>query len=88
MNYRRFLAFNLVGALLWAAGITYAGYLLGGVFESMGIEIDTILLPIIAIIIFISVLPPAIHLLKDKKNRDALWYGVKKQFKTLFSRSK
>ncbi|MDB5181019.1 MAG: conserved rane protein of unknown function [Candidatus Saccharibacteria bacterium] len=88
MNYRRFLAFNLVGALLWAAGITYAGYLLGGVFESMDIEIDTILLPIIAIIIFISVLPPAIHLLKDKKNRDALWYGVKKQFKTLFSRSK
>ena len=86
MDYRRFLAFNVVGGLLWAAGITYLGYLLGGIFESAGIEIDHILLPIIAVIILISVLPPAIHILKEKKNRDALWDGTKRQFKSIFGR--
>ena len=84
MNYRRFLTFNVIGALLWAAGVTYAGYLLGGVFEHFGIEIDTVLLPIIAVIILVSVLPPAIHILKVKKNRDAIWDGTKRQFKTIF----
>jgi len=88
MEYRRFLSFNIIGALLWAAGVTYAGFLLGGVFEHFGIEIDTVLLPIIALIILASVLPPALHILKDKKNRDALWSGTKRQFKSLFSRSK
>jgi len=86
MNYKRFLSFNIIGALLWAAGITYAGYLLGGVFEMAGIEIDHVLLPIIALIILVSVLPPAIHILKEKKNRDAIWDGTKKQFKLIFGR--
>jgi membrane-associated protein len=86
MDYRRFLSFNLIGGLLWAAGITYAGYLLGGVFERAGIEIDTVLLPIIALIILVSVLPPAIHILKEKKNRDALIAASKKQFNTIFRR--
>lgn len=86
MNYRRFLAFNVIGALLWAAGVTYAGFILGGIFERAGIEIDTILLPIIIVIILVSVLPPAIHILKVKKNRDAIWDGTKRQFKTVFGR--
>jgi membrane-associated protein len=87
MEYKRFLTFNVIGGLLWAAGVTYAGFLLGGVFEQIGIEIDTVLLPIIAIIILISVLPPVIHILKDRKNRDALWIAIKKQFESIFSRS-
>jgi membrane-associated protein len=88
MDYRRFLSFNVIGAVLWAAGVTYAGYILGGVFERAGIEIDTVLLPIIAVIILASVLPPAIHILKEKKNRDALISASKKQFHALFSRNK
>jgi membrane-associated protein len=87
MEYKRFLTFNVIGGLLWAAGVTYAGFLLGGVFEQIGIEIDTVLLPIIAIIILISVLPPVIHILRDRKNRDALWIAIKKQFKSIFNRS-
>ena len=86
MDYRRFLAFNIIGALLWAAGVTYAGYILGGIFERAGIEIDTVLLPIIAVIILVSVLPPALHILKVKKNRDAIWDGTKRQFKAIFGR--
>lgn len=88
MPYNRFLAFNVIGGLLWAAGVTYLGYFLGAWFESMGWEIDHVLLPIIAIIILISVLPPAIHIFKNKKNRDALWNGTKKQLSAIFHRAK
>jgi len=88
MEYRRFLSFNVIGAILWAAGITYIGYSLGGLFESAGIEIDHVLLPIIAIIILISVLPPAIHIFKDKKNRTALWEGTKRELNSIFRRRK
>jgi membrane-associated protein len=86
MPYRTFLTFNIIGALLWTAGCTYAGYFLGAWFHSMGLEIDQVLLPLIAIIILISVLPPAVHILKEKGNRDALWAAIKKQFATLFGK--
>lgn len=88
MEYRKFLSYNLIGGLLWAAGITYLGYFLGAWFEHMGLEIDHILLPIIAAIIILSVLPPAIHILSDKKNRVSLWNGTKRQFAVLFGKAK
>ncbi|MEP7204628.1 MAG: VTT domain-containing protein [Candidatus Saccharibacteria bacterium] len=86
MKYKTFLSFNLVGAFLWAAGVTYLGYFIGSWFKKIGIDIDTVLLPIVLVIIFLSVLPPAIHILKDKKQRDALWGGTKRQLKVVFGK--
>jgi len=86
MEYKRFISFNLIGGLAWAAGVTYAGYFLGSLFENMGLEIDHILLPIIALIILISVLPPAIHIFKDKKNRTIFWEGTKRELKSIFGK--
>lgn len=86
MNYRKFLTYNVVGGFIWAAGVTYAGYWLGALFERMGLEIDHVLLPIIGLIILASILPPLVHILKDKKNRDALSRSVKKQFDVVFRR--
>ncbi|UTX51567.1 VTT domain-containing protein [Candidatus Saccharibacteria bacterium TM7i] len=88
MDYKRFVLFNIIGGLLWAVGITYAGYFLGSLFEHAGIEIDHVLLPIIALIILISVLPPAIHILKDKKTRQTLWDGTKREIKSIFAKKK
>lgn len=88
MEYKRFLGFNLIGGLLWAAGVTYLGYFVGVQFEKAGIEIDTVLLPIIMVIILLSVLPPAIHILKDKEQRIALWNGTKRQVAALFAKEK
>ena len=88
MEYRRFLTFNLIGGFLWAVGITYAGFFLGGLFEHWGLEIDHVLLPLIAIIILISVLPPAIHIFKDKKNRTVFWEATKREFKSVFGKRK
>jgi membrane-associated protein len=86
MSYRRFLSFNLIGAFLWTASVTYAGFFLGKVFEAWGWDIDKIILPIIALIILVSILPPIIHILRNKKNRTALWNGIKRQFSPIFKR--
>lgn len=83
MQYQKFLAFNIIGGLLWAAGVTYAGYFLGRWFEHMGWEIDHILLPIIAVIILLSVTPPMIHILKDKQRRHAIWHATKREIETI-----
>lgn len=86
MKYRSFLTFNVIGALVWAVGVTYAGYYIGKMLHAIGIEIDTVLLPIVALILISSILPPAIHILKDKKQRDALWNGTKKQIRVLLKK--
>jgi len=88
MSYRRFVSYNIIGALLWAGGVTYVGFYLGEVLHRMGIEIDTIVLPIMGIIVVVSLLSPAIHALGSKSQRRALWEGTKKQFATLFRRKK
>jgi membrane-associated protein len=84
MNYRKFLMFNVLGGFLWTFGITYLGYFLGSVFRHFGIDIDHVLLPIIALIILASVLPPAIHILKYKSNRQKIIEMVQKQLKAIF----
>lgn len=88
MEYKRFLAFNLVGGFLWTFGLTYLGYFAGQLIIASGVEIDSVILPIIFLIVLISILPPAIHILKEKKNRDALWAASKRQFNVIFRRKK
>ncbi len=83
MNYKTFLAYNLTGALIWAVGVTYAGYFLGNWLGRFGIGIDTILLPSIVLILVISMIPPIVHLARDKKQRDALFAATKLQFSKL-----
>lgn len=61
MTYRKFLTYNVIGGLLWALGLTSAGYFLGNIIP----DVDKYLLPIIALIVLISVTPPAIHILKN-----------------------
>jgi len=84
MRYRLFVIYNIIGALLWAAGITYAGFYIGALLHHIGIDVDTILLPIVLLILVLSILPPLIHVLKDKKQRALIWNGTKKQFNILF----
>lgn len=72
MRYRTFLAYNLVGALIWAVGITYAGYYIGAWATARGINIDDYILPAVILVIVTSILPPIIHILKDPKGRAQL----------------
>ena len=84
MRYRTFLLFNIVGALLWAVGITYLGYFLGSWFHSMGLEIDRVLLPALLAILLISMLPALIHLLRNPDQLKAIWTITNRQVMNMF----
>lgn len=61
MTYRHFASYNVVGALLWGAGLTLVGFFLGHAIPS----VDTYLLPAIVVILIVSVLPSAYHIWKE-----------------------
>lgn len=61
MEYKTFIKYNIVGGILWGTGMTLAGYFLGKAFD-----IDTYLLPIVAVIVLISLLPTVYELVKGK----------------------
>lgn len=81
MKYRTFLAYNIIGALLWAAGITYLGYFVGAGFEKSGVDIDHYLLPIVALIVLLSISPAIYHILKNPADRKKLWQSARKLLK-------
>lgn len=80
MNYRRFVTFNIIGALLWTASFTYLGYYAGGIIRSTGINIEVAALIIIAL----SLAPAAYHILKEPEGRAA----IKHHSRRLVSRRK
>jgi membrane-associated protein len=63
MHYRTFVSYNLFGGLLWAVGVTTLGYVLG---ESVP-NIDKYLLPAIAVIVLISLVPVLLEIRKARK---------------------
>jgi len=63
MPYRTFFSFNVVGGLLWAVGVTLLGYALGEMIP----DIDTYLLPIVAVIIALSLIPIGLEWRKNRK---------------------
>jgi membrane-associated protein len=65
MNYKTFVRFNVMGAFIWAVGVTIAGYVLGSTIPS----IDRYLLPIIALIVLGSLIPPFLEWRKHKREQ-------------------
>jgi membrane-associated protein len=68
MDRRTFTTYNVVGGLVWGVGVTLAGYLLS---EVIGESIDRYLLPIIAVIVVLSILPPVIEALRQRRQSRA-----------------
>lgn len=62
MRYRTFITYNLIGEV-WTIGVTLLGFFLGQAIPAE--QIDKYLLPIIAAIIVLSVLPSLLHLYKE-----------------------
>lgn len=77
MQYRKFVMFNLIGAVLWAIGVTLAGYYLGSLIP----DVDKYLLPIIGLIIIASVLPGLHHILVDAEMRASIMNTIRRKKK-------
>ncbi len=65
MTYAKFLAYNIVGGAVWVGLLVGMGYWLGGRIAN----IDRYLLPIVAIIILLSVMPGLMEMLKTPERR-------------------
>ena len=65
MHYRTFVTFNVIGAALWAGGVTMAGYVLGSTIPS----IDRYLLPVIALIVVLSLVPVGLEARRNRAKR-------------------
>ena len=63
MDYRRFVTFNVIGGVLWGAGVTLLGYLLGSTIH----DIDRWLLPIIGLVVAVSFVPVIREVLKARR---------------------
>ena len=67
MGYRQFATFNVVGAILWVGSMVTAGYMLGSAIPNIESRIHYV----VAVVIFISLLPPGIALLKQRMRKKA-----------------
>lgn len=63
MQYKKFLAYNVLGGFLWAVCIPFTGYFLGNVIPG----VDKYLLPIIAVIVIASIAPTVIHIIRERR---------------------
>lgn len=73
MRYRSFLAYNIIGGLLWAPGLLFLGYFLGRIIP----DAEKYILPIICLIIAASVAPQLIHIFRDAKTRTQVLASLK-----------
>lgn len=77
MKYRTFFAYNIIGAVLWAIGVTLSGYFLGRAVPG----IDQYIVPIIVLMILLSFAPTLIHLGRDKALQKRIWSYLKDTFR-------
>lgn len=64
MNFRRFIVFSAIGAVLWAGGVTILGYFLGNIeFVKKNIEF------ILILVIVISLIPVFVEWVKHRRQR-------------------
>ena len=62
MTYRRFAVFNIVGGIAWVASMTLGGYYLGRMVPNIDKHIHIV----VAVVIFLSVLPGIIAWLRSR----------------------
>ena len=77
MNHKKFMAYNVVGALVWGVSVTMVGYVAGTRFPWIENYIEVILISAI----LLTFTPPIIHVLKDPISRKKLSAWFKNKFK-------
>jgi membrane-associated protein len=64
MNYRRFVTYNVCGGILWIFSMSLLGYFLGSAIPN----IDRYIHWVIAAVIFLSILPAIVEILRARHN--------------------
>ena len=67
MEYRRFVAYNVVGGVAWVTSMTWAGYALGQAVPNIGDHIHVV----VAIVIVLSLIPIFVEFVKERRRRSA-----------------
>ncbi|MDB5259724.1 MAG: hypothetical protein JWO73_932 [Candidatus Taylorbacteria bacterium] len=62
MPYRKFIAYNIIGGLLWSVGLSIIGYSFGNIVPNA----DRYITPIVILILLVSILPGLWHLVKSQ----------------------
>ncbi len=62
MNYRRFVAFNIVGGILWVWGMLLVGFFLGSSIP----DVDKHIHVVVAIVIFLSIVPIIVEFVRER----------------------
>jgi len=70
MPARKFLLWNVIGAVAWTDGVLLIGHLLAEqIYHAIGDKIDNYILPVVALIVLISVLPIITEVVRDRRAR-------------------
>jgi membrane-associated protein len=73
MPYARFLAFSIVGGLLWISTMVLAGYFLGGVIErALNIKLEDHIEKVVIVVVALSLLPPLIEVIRHKYGKQPI----------------
>lgn len=72
MPRQRFMAYNVIGGVLWGAGMTLLGYHVGGRIPGLDKYIEYVLLAVVAVSFGLSFL----HILKDRETRRNIWQKI------------
>jgi membrane-associated protein len=64
MPLRKYATANIVGAAIWAVGVSLLGFWLG-----KSIDIDKWIYPIVAVIIVLSLVPPYLEYRRHKRSQ-------------------
>lgn len=69
MSYPKLIFYNVIGGVVWVGGLVGAGYYMGEKIPN----IDRYLLPIIAIIILLSIMPGLMQMLRTPERRRTIF---------------
>ena len=66
MDYRKYSLYNLIGALIWGAGLTFVGYLLGYV-PVLGDFVREYIDIILIFAVLTAVVPTVVHYIQSSR---------------------
>lgn len=80
MSRKRFFAFNVIGGILWGAGMPLLGYFVGSRIPGLDHYIEYVVIGVVVA----SLLLAFGHLLSDRRTRDQILAKIKKWFREIF----